>query len=124
MEFDESTRKHGWLVPFRTSCNEPGTLKMNVFYPDLKDKGSELILGSDPQYFEVQHKLYYEITDGENLLKEGKFGAWILGRDDIVLDITGADKLVLKTKYEKPELDLFGVANPLKSIFWGDPYVL
>lgn len=124
MEFDESTRKHGWLVPFRTSCNEPGTLKMNVFYPDLKDKGSELILGSDPQYFEVQHKLYYEITDGEKALKAGQFGAWILGRDDIVLDITGADKLVLKTKYEKPELDLFGVANPLKSIFWGDPYIV
>lgn len=124
MMFDEKTREQKWLTPFRTAFNEDGPLNMDLYYLGSENNEEKIIIGNDPQYQQIQKKMWYEIKGDGKKIKDGSFGAWILGRDDIELDISGMKEITLKTKVENPELDLSGIAIHEKSLYWGDPYIL
>ncbi len=59
----------------------------------------------------------------EVVLAEGKFGAWILGKETINVALDGVKKLYLKVFTEDGlQGDLYEYES-LKTIFWGDPVI-
>lgn len=54
----------------------------------------------------------------------GAFGAWILGRDEIDVDIRGRKKLYLETRVKQVEFEESQYLPMEKSIFWGNPEIL
>ncbi len=120
-DYDKNvSAKAPWLTyPFRSGHNVPGTMNTDLYY--LSDSETELFVGCDPEYYPVSKRLFYSVeADGEKLA-EGRFGAWILGRDHIDIDVSGRKKLLLRVRTEEGMLDN-GPENTIKTIFWGDPY--
>ncbi|WP_258881617.1 heparinase II/III family protein [Paenibacillus sp. sptzw28] len=106
----------------RTAFNEDGPLKIDhytVWPPQLT-----MIVGTDPEYFPVQKQLYYTVEGDGLSLTEGKFGAWILGRDELNLSIEGVGTLSLRVRTDDVMNELGVMNEPEKTIFWGDPYVV
>ena len=86
-----------------------GVLKVDVF--NAWPTKAEVMIGTAPESHQVNKKLWYSVqADGETLL-EDKTGAWILGAQDIELDVAGNKELVLTTKVDNDRQD---------TIFWGD----
>jgi hypothetical protein len=66
--------------------------------------------------------MYYQIEGDCVVLAEGRLGTWVLGRDEILVDITKSHSLSLKIQVN-PVIGEYGYDTlPLKTIFWGDPY--
>ncbi len=119
---DGEAAKPGWRVPFRSGYNEPGPLKMDLYY--LNASGAELILGGDPEYEAVNKRLSYRVeTDGE-VAAEGKFGAWILGREHVKVDLRGKKQLKLTVRCSRAFRETDELADYEKTIFWGDPHIV
>ncbi len=117
------TRNNGslWLCRNRTGYNETGVLKTDLYlaYP----KEANVIVGCDPEYQGVNKQLFYEVlADGESLAK-GKFGAWILGKEQIHVDISQKKELLLKVKVKQVEFEKNSYMPMEKSVFWGNPYI-
>jgi hypothetical protein len=92
----------------RMRNNEDGDLKIDVF--NAWPKKNEIMVGTAPENFAVNKKLWYSVVaDNKTILKDST-GAWILGSKNIDLDITGKKELVLKTKIRKSKNN---------TIFWG-----
>lgn len=86
-----------------------GPLKINVF--NAWPRQNEIMIGTAPESFKVNKKLWYSVqADGETLLDE-KTGAWILGSQNIELPIAGKKQLQLTTKVDNTRNN---------TIFWGD----
>jgi len=95
----------------RMPYSEEGTLKMDVF--NVWPKQNEMMVGTAPEAFGVNKRLWYTIVaDGETILKDST-GAWILGAKDINLDISGKKELVLTTKVSTSRIKT-------NTIFWGN----
>ena len=58
----------------------------------------ELIVGMEPEFFRVEKQLWYEVTGDGKILAEGRVGAWILGRDDIGVSVSGIETLQLRVR--------------------------
>ncbi|MCH6255962.1 hypothetical protein MLD52_05340 [Puniceicoccaceae bacterium K14] len=87
-----------------------GPLKIDVF--NAWPQENEIMIGTSPEGFYVNKKLSYSvIADGETQIDE-KTGAWILGSQNISVDVSGKKTLELTTKIE-------GNSNN-NTIFWGD----
>ncbi len=123
MEFGEGeSAKPGWRVANRSGYNEQGCLKLDVYYADTDN--SRVIVGGDPEYVPVNKKLFYRVeTDGKKAC-EGKFGAWILGRDDVTVDLENKKELKLIVRVEKAFCETDLISDFVKTIFWGDPYIV
>lgn len=123
MDFTENeAAKPGWRVPYRSGYNEIGHLGIDIYYASAKD--SEVIIGGDPEYVPVNKRLTYRVeADGETVA-DGKFGAWILGRDEINADISGKKELKLYVKCEKAFVEVDWERDFEKTIFWGDPCIV
>ncbi|MEG2583617.1 MAG: hypothetical protein RSA27_03815, partial [Oscillospiraceae bacterium] len=119
---EEEVKKAMWLVPFRTACNEKGKLNMDIHYVGSGE--SELVVGCDPQFNNVQKRLFYWVLGDKKTLAEGKFGAWILGRNRIDVNVENVDILTLKVKTEKSCVEFDRIQKAENSIFWGDPYII
>ncbi len=121
-EYDEKvSAKAPWLLsPFRSGQNVPGYLKTDLYY--VEDGGSELIVGCDPEYYPVSKRLFYSVTADGETIAEGKFGAWILGRDHIEADVKGKRSVQLHVRTEDGTIDHNLVKETVRTIFWGDPY--
>ena len=105
----EGADNSGLRLPHSTD----GALKIDVF--NAWPQSAEFIIGTAPESHGVNKKLNYSIqADGETLL-EDRTGAWILGADEIDLDITGKKQLVLTTKVDKDKND---------TIFWGNAHLV
>ncbi|MDQ8182933.1 hypothetical protein [Pelagicoccus sp. SDUM812005] len=90
-----------------------GDLKINVF--NAWPRQAEIMIGTAPESHGVNKKLWYSVSaDGETLL-DGKTGAWILGSQNIDLDLSGKKQLVLRTKVDNDKKD---------TIFWGNPVLI
>lgn len=92
-----------------------GSLFMDVYSAWPKHK--EVMIGTLPEAHWVNRKFWYEVKGDGKLLTEGKFGAWVLGRDEIDVSVEGVKKLTLHTKAE------FGNKSP-NTLFWGNPVIV
>jgi hypothetical protein len=91
-----------------------GVLKMEVY--NAWPKQREVMIGAVPENHEVKRKFWYSVKGDDQLLAEGKFGAWILGRDEINVSLEGVKTLTLTTKTD---------ASPKKkTLFWGNPVLV
>jgi len=118
MEFGKNADNKG----MRTEHNEDGILRVDIhsLYPNEQ----EVFIGIAPELHEVHRRLWYEIIGDDKKIADGKFGAWILGRDDLELNIDGIKELQLKVKAEVFDINYLGKKiEPPKTIFWGDPYI-
>ncbi|WP_141505195.1 hypothetical protein [Paenibacillus luteus] len=116
MAFGEGSDNEG----NRTLYNEDGVLKMDVH--TVWPPRFELITGTDPEYFKVEKKLWYEVRGDGKTLASGQFGAWILGRDDLDLAVAGVESLHLRVKIAEVRDENEFMTKTEKTIFWGDPY--
>ncbi|MDF7808808.1 hypothetical protein P4E94_15270 [Pontiellaceae bacterium B12219] len=92
-----------------------GVLKMDVYSAWPKER--EVMIGTLPEQHNESRKFWYTVAGDEQLLAEGAFGAWVLGRDEIDVDIQGLETLTLTTKAE------FDSKAP-NSLFWGNPVIV
>lgn len=122
-EFTEAEAgKPGWRVPYRSGYNVPGRLGIDIYYADAK--GSKLVVGGDPEYMPVNKRLRYRVETDGKISAEGKFGAWILGRDHVHVDLRDKTELKLVVKTERAFRETDELADFEKTIFWGDPYIM
>lgn len=112
----------GWLTPMRTQFNEAGPLNVDVY--SLAPSKRQILIGNDPEYWQIQQQLHYVIKGDNVQLAAGSIGTWIFGRDDLKLDISGRQTLTLTTQstYVSDEYGA-AVSKPLPAIFWGNGYV-
>ncbi|MDF7799287.1 alginate lyase family protein [Pontiellaceae bacterium B1224] len=93
----------------RMPNSEDGVLMMDVF--NAWPQQNEIMIGTAPESFGVNKRVWFSLmADGETLVDEST-GAWILGAQDIEVNISGKKELVLTTRTEKPKNN---------TIFWGD----
>ncbi len=93
----------------RMKYNEEGPLKIDVF--NAWPRQNELMVGTAPESFGVNKKLWYRIVaDGQTFLNDST-GAWILGSKNIELNIAGKKELELTTKVDNSKNN---------TIFWGN----
>ena len=100
----------GARMPF----SEEGSLKIDVF--NAWPKQNEIMIGTAPESFGVNKKLWYNIEADNTMVVTDSTGAWILGSKIINTNIEGAKKLVLSTKTETNARN--------NTIFWGDARVV
>lgn len=98
-----------------TRFNEDGYLNIDVH--SLWPLNLQVIIGSHPEPANINKKLVYEIIGDEEVLASGMFGAWILGKDLINLDIKGIKQLEIKVLSKDS-------AKTKKTLFLGDPFIL
>ena len=123
MEFtEEDAKRPGWMVENRTGFNEPGQLRLDVYFAGTD--GSQIIIGGDPEYEPVNKRLTYRVEADGEILREGRFGAWILGRHHVETDVEGKKELRLAVKAEQGFREGDIPAEFKKTLFWGDPYLL
>ncbi len=123
MEYTQThAAKPHWFTTYRSGYNEPGKLGIDIYYAHAQD--SEIIVGGDPEYSPVNKRLTYRVeTDGE-VIADGKFGAWILGRDEVSVDVSGRKELKLFVKAERAFREVDTLVDFEKTIFLGDPYLV
>ena len=101
----EGADNSGLRLPHSTD----GALKIDVF--NAWPRNAEFIIGTSPESHGVNKQLHYSVSaDGDTLL-EDRTGAWILGAQDIELDVSGKQQLVLTTQVNN---------NKNNTIFWGN----
>lgn len=92
------TKNNGnqWMCQNRTGYNENGIVKTDLYlaYP----KKAEVIIGCDPEYQGVNKQLFYSLEADGEILAGGHFGAWILGKNQVNVDISQKEELILKVK--------------------------
>ena len=115
---EKESAKAGWMTPFRSGHNIPGTQYTDLYYIG----GGELLVGNDPEFYMVAKKLWYSVRSGDEVLADGKFGAWMFGRGHVDVDVSGRSELSLHVKTEDGIIDHNNQFESLKTIFWGDPY--
>jgi hypothetical protein len=96
-------------VASRNIGNEPGALKLDVH--SLWPPHQEIMIGAAPEMQEVQKRLWWTVQGDGQVLADGKFGAWILGKDDIDVSVVGVKQLELETKTELAKLPTLFWAN-------------
>ena len=123
-EYDEKvSAKAPWVgVQFRSGHNVPGVIKTDLYY--VGSGKTDIQLGCDPEYYPVSKRLLYSVESDGEVLTDGRFGAWILGREHIDVDVTGRKTISLHVRTEDGKNDHHLVRETVSSIFWGDPYFI
>ncbi len=80
-------------------------------------KEREVMIGTLPEQHGESRKFWYTVMGDEHALAKVKFGAWILGRDEIDVSIQGVEKLTLTTRAEFK-------SNAPETLFWGNPVII
>ncbi len=121
-EYDDSVSgKAPWLTtPFRSGHNIPGKLNTDLYF--VQSSANELYVGCDPEYYPVSKRLFYRVEADGATAAEGKFGAWILGRDHVDIDVRGKKQLKLFVRTEDGQVDHSVIKETVRTVFWGDPY--
>lgn len=122
LEYGESKNNGNlWMCRNRTGHNEPGVLKTDLYIAYPPD--TQVIVGCDPEYQGVNKQLFYEVLGDEETLAKGQFGAWVLGKEKIDVDLSLKKELVLKVKVNQVEFEKDIYIPMEKSIFWGNPCI-
>ncbi|MGB8453456.1 MAG: hypothetical protein WCD89_14160 [Anaerocolumna sp.] len=108
------------LNPDRTFYNEEGVLKVDVY--SAFPQSSDIICAHVPENYHVAKQMTYQIEGDSEVLAEGRLGTWVLGRDEILTDLTMKRNLSLKIHVNPVIGEYWNDTLPLKTIFWGDPY--
>ncbi|MEN8662513.1 MAG: hypothetical protein ABF330_08490 [Lentimonas sp.] len=95
---------------------EDGILKMDIYNAWPKER--EVMIGTLPEAHWVNRKLWYSVVGDDKVLTEGKFGAWVLGRDEIDVSVEGIKTMNLKTRAD------FNDKKAPKTLFWGNPVII
>lgn len=93
----------------RSIGNEDGLLKLAVH--SLWPQQQEIMIGTAPEMRDVQKRLFWAVRGDGKTLADGKFGAWILGEDDVDVSVEGVKQLELETKTELAKLPTLFWAN-------------
>ena len=93
----------------RSTANEDGVLKLDVH--SLWPPRQEIMIGTAPELRDVQKRLFWTVRGDGKTLADGKFGAWILGKDDVDVSVAGVKQLELETKTELAKLPTLFWAN-------------
>lgn len=119
---DEQNNGNKWLCENRTGFNERGIIKTDLYlaYP-LK---AEVVIGCDPEYEQVSKDLYYSVKVDGLEKASGAFGAWILGREEVEIDVSNSEELELSVMVKEVEFEPFIIYESAKTVFWGDPKVI
>jgi hypothetical protein len=92
-----------------------GSLKMDVYSAWPQER--EVMVGTLPEEHQQSRKFWYTVQGDGQVLTEGQFGAWVLGRDDINVSLDGLKTLTLSTKAEFK-------SNAPQTLFWGNPVLV
>ncbi|MDF7823613.1 hypothetical protein P4B35_06270 [Pontiellaceae bacterium B12227] len=119
----EGTTKVSFETKFGPGADNAGTrivgldgvLKMDVY--NAWPKQREVMIGTLPEAHGVNRKFWYTVKGDDQVLAEGKFGAWILGRDEIDVSLDGLKTLTLVTKTDAR-------SKNKKTLFWGNPVIV
>ncbi|MDF7807750.1 heparinase II/III family protein [Pontiellaceae bacterium B12219] len=119
----EGTTKVSFETKFGPDADNEGTritgldgvLKMDVY--NAWPKQREVMIGTLPEAHGVNRKFWYSVSGDDQVLAEGKFGAWILGRDEIDVSLEGLKTLTLNTRTDAR-------SNSKKTLFWGNPVIV
>lgn len=121
--YDEEHNNGGkWLSPNRTAHNTPGSIQTDLYavWPGRYD----MVIGHPPEYDHMYKQLWYEVwLDGE-LKSSGNFGAWVLGKERIHLNISGSKTLSLAIKVKDVEFEANVMQYSKDNIFWGSPRLI
>ena len=114
--------KFDWKWQNRTAYNELGNLKTELYY--IQPEEVTMAVASPPEFALVNKRLQWNVTgDQKHVLAQGAFGAWILGKERINVDISGITSLELRVSVESgTQGDLYEYES-LNTIFWGDPVI-
>ncbi len=109
MHFGEQADNAGVRLPH----SEPGVLKIDLHHAWPREQ--EIMIGTAPASFKVNKKVWYGVAGDGEVLLEGKTGAWILGSQDLDVDVAGVQVLTLTTKVDNTRNN---------TLFWGDARVV
>lgn len=90
---------------------EDGVLKMDV-YNAWPNSERTVFTGYAPENLVGGRPLSWKITADGKVLKNGEFGAWVIGRDDFDIDLKDVKELKLITNVPGK--------RAAKNLFWGD----
>lgn len=99
----------------QNSRSEPGDLHIDAHA--LWPPQAELRIGDYAENWPVSKKLTYSVEGDGKALTSGTFGAWILGRGTVDIDVTGLKELRLTTQVERGR-------DTLNTTFWGNAAVV
>lgn len=105
MCFGEDCDNGGARIP----NSEDGPLKIDVF--NAWPTKNEIMIGTTPEGFPVDKKLWYTVKTDGKLVVNDSTGAWVLGSRKVKVNLAGKKELVLSTKVSNTELN---------TIFWGN----
>lgn len=119
----EGTARTQFEMCFGKGCDNKGTLMLHSEEGPLKidvfnawPKNNEIALSMPPESHIVNKQLWFTIeADGQQLLNDST-GAWILGSENIAVDVAGKKQLILKTKLNKEPKN--------NTIFWGNAKIV
>ena len=97
----------------RSTANEDGVLKLDVH--SLWPPQQKIMIGTAPEMFPVEKRLFYTVRGDGKVLTEGKFGAWILGSADVDVPLDGVKQLELETRTE---------LSKTPTLFWANARVV
>lgn len=126
--------RYDWKWQNRTAYNEYGTLDTDLYFVPMKqDDSMQFAVACPPEFALVNKRLYWKVCalmekdkasgEQEVVLAEGKFGAWILGKETVDVALDGVKKLYLKVFTEDGRQGDLYEYESLKTIFWGDPVI-
>lgn len=126
--------RYDWKWQNRTAYNEYGTLDIDLYFVPMKqDDSMQFAVACPPEFALVNKRLYWKVCalmekdkasgEQEVVLAEGKFGAWILGKETVDVALDGVKKLYLKVFTEDGRQGDLYEYESLKTIFWGDPVI-
>lgn len=128
-EYDEKKNnfwRYDWKWQNRTAYNEYGSLDTDLYFLTVGE--DQFAIACPPEFALVNKRLYWKVCgqmadEQEAILAEGKFGAWILGKETIDVSLEGVKKLILKVFTEDGRQGDLYEYESLKTIFWGDPVI-
>lgn len=90
--------------------HEPGELMIDAYM--LYPAQGKLLLADYPESQSINKRLQYEVKGDGKTLASGTFNAWILGKGEIDVDISGVKELVLSTVRD------WTARNAADTLFW------
>lgn len=99
-------------APARASFENDG-LKLDVI--SLWPKNQEIMVATAPENMPVNKQIFFKVSGDGKTLAEGRFGAWILGRDTIDVSLEGVKSLALETRVAQSK-------SP--TIFWASARII
>jgi hypothetical protein len=97
----------------RALYSEDGPLNLDIY--SLWPAKQQIMVATAPEDHGVQKQLTYAVRGGDKTLTEGKFGAWILGKADIDLPVTGLKQLDLQASI---------AVGSVPTVFWANARIV